>query len=128
MTTQPSLDLGLPNIPPAILFDVGKRIARGIKWLDEVGPDDWRSLIDRERLDIQSCHDCNLGQLFGNYIEGCSELRISPTREAALLGFNVLHPNSSSAKREFEALNRGWQFAFDSGFDLRKIKRLRVAA
>src|SRR3989344_4913185 len=119
---QSSLNLGLSSTSPAILFAVGKRIARGVKWLDEVGPLDWRSTIDKCRLDIQSCHDCNLGQLFGNYIDGCSKLRIDPTREAAMLGFNVLNSGSPLADREFEALNRGWQFAFDSGFDLRKLK------
>lgn len=38
--------------------------SKGAKKLDEVRPG-WEAEVDQERLDIGSCHDCVLGQLYG---------------------------------------------------------------
>lgn len=41
-------------------------VARGVKYMDTYGPADWRDRIDLEILDIESCTDCVLGQVFDN--------------------------------------------------------------
>lgn len=42
---------------------------RGAAWLDQLQPG-WAARINPERLKMQSCLDCILGQIFGNYNEG----------------------------------------------------------
>lgn len=47
-----------------------KQAARGIMFLDAHGPKDWRKHVDLERLLMQSCHDCVLGQLYTEFSIG----------------------------------------------------------
>jgi len=47
---------------------------RGIALLDEHGPADWRERINPYTLDIQSGHNCVLGQLYGVYSRGADAL------------------------------------------------------
>src|SRR3989344_7097480 len=122
---QLALDLGVTGVEP-ILFPVGRRIASGVKFLDELEPD-WRSKVNARRLDISNPGDCILGQIFGDFMDGCSQLRIEPHKEAARMGFNVLNPNSPMGDREFEALNRGWPLVLDSA-KVGNLKRLKIAA
>lgn len=42
--------------------------ARGARFLDERRPG-WEREIDLSVLDLQSCHDCIIGQLYGNFMD-----------------------------------------------------------
>lgn len=45
-------------------MDNHERVANGVAWLDENGPDDWRNLIDLTTLDISDSGFCVLGQVY----------------------------------------------------------------
>jgi len=45
---------------------VRERVKKGMEFLD-INVPGWRSQISIERLDMGSCEDCILGQLFGHY-------------------------------------------------------------
>jgi hypothetical protein len=46
---------------------------KGAEFMDSYMPD-WYKKIDLDDLDIDSCVDCILGQLFGNYETGIKEV------------------------------------------------------
>lgn len=45
-----------------------ERVSRGIALLNEKRPQ-WKESINMEKLDLQSCYRCIIGQLFGCYTE-----------------------------------------------------------
>lgn len=49
---------------------VQERVARGVALLDEVRPSWWRK-VALDRLAMESCSNCILGQVYGNYWDGC---------------------------------------------------------
>lgn len=49
------------------------RVSRAAKFLDENSPG-WAYKIRLRELDIESCENCILGQLFGDYDEGMDKL------------------------------------------------------
>lgn len=53
--------------------DLRAKVERGAKLLDEKLPE-WRSKIDLDLLDISTATQCVLGQLFGDYRVGLSQL------------------------------------------------------
>jgi hypothetical protein len=64
------------------------RALRGARRLDEHGPDDWRTRIDRESFNIGSPQSCTLGQAFRHlgperaYSLGLAFIGIRPGHEA----------------------------------------------
>lgn len=44
-----------------------KRVRTGAQWMDHEKPG-WEEDIDREKLDIQNCDNCVLGQALGGYV------------------------------------------------------------
>lgn len=50
-----------------------ENVLRGIELLDRQVPG-WRDRIDWDRLEMDSCYDCILGQLFDFYCTGLDEL------------------------------------------------------
>lgn len=46
---------------------VQTRVQKGMAFLDEYGPDDWRNAIDLDSLDLREATSCVLGQLYGVY-------------------------------------------------------------
>lgn len=66
MTTQRSL------IRTTVLE---RRVRRGARQLDLVGPDDWIDLIDLDRLNVELGTRCVVGQLYGSY--AYSHMRIT---------------------------------------------------
>lgn len=46
---------------------VKERVAAGVIWLDEHQPR-WIDSIDVAGLDMGECHDCVLGQVYGNFV------------------------------------------------------------
>lgn len=76
---------------------VEERVASGVYMLDIFSPD-WRKKIDLARLDIRSCRDCVLGQVFGEYEDGMRALGLwnaeedkvtHPMVHPAMLGFSI---------------------------------------
>lgn len=61
----------LPSLAP-----VAERVAAGIAWLDEQAaagtgvPADWRRIVDRGRLRMQSGEDCVIGQIGDHVTDG----------------------------------------------------------
>lgn len=53
-----------------------ERVQAGIAVLDELGPENWRELVDLNTLDMTSESMCILGQLYGEYTEGKYALSI----------------------------------------------------
>lgn len=69
---------------------IAKEIAKGMALLDQKGPEDWRGKIECDTLDMQSCFDCILGQLYGEYADGLQHLtRTGETTFARRHGFEV---------------------------------------
>lgn len=54
-------------MPDPIPKGVRTRVQKGIDFLDEYGPEDWRNGIDLGTLNLSSPTDCVLGQLYGVY-------------------------------------------------------------
>jgi hypothetical protein len=54
-------------------IDYAARVRRGAALLDRVRPG-WAREIDRDRLAMESCDRCILGQLWGDYMDGFREL------------------------------------------------------
>lgn len=52
------------------------RIDTGIKLLDEKVPD-WKNQIELGALDMSSCTECVLGQLYGHFSNGCRAIGIN---------------------------------------------------
>lgn len=53
-------------------------IKAGMDLLDEEFPG-WREIINPEQLDMGDCHQCILGQLFGEYFTGKREMGLTGT-------------------------------------------------
>ena len=68
-------------------FDPTKRVLNGIELLDKEFPN-WEEAIDLDKLAIEDCNHCILGQLFGEYIDGLDILRISQ-HKSCLFGFDT---------------------------------------
>jgi hypothetical protein len=64
-------------------------IDNGVRLLDEFFLDsNWRGKIDKKKLNMRSCYDCVLGQLFGDFEIGLRELCITWS-ESDTYGFNT---------------------------------------
>lgn len=111
-----------------MLFLVGKRIAAGIRRMDARAGSNWRSRINKKLLNIADAERCITAQVFGDYKTGCLELGLDPTSDGpARFGFNIFDADSPTAKKEFEALNRGWILVLE-GLDIKEIEQLEIAA
>lgn len=81
-------------------------VLNGIKYLNEHHPG-WLSRIDLDTLDLKSCQDCVLGQVFGEYCYP-SPLEVQ---------FNANHGFTASLTNyDYFHLNRVWKE------ELRKLK------
>lgn len=52
------------------------KAGNGAAWLDEHRTDNWRSLINADRLNIDDPCNCVLGQLYGNFYDAVRQLGI----------------------------------------------------
>lgn len=68
-------------------FNSEECVMNGVELLDRRFPN-WEDLIDPDSLEIDSCDNCIIGQLFGDYTTGLDTLRIGQLK-ACTLGFNV---------------------------------------
>ena len=62
-----------------------EQVKAGANWLDQVHPG-WDEKVNLETLDINSCKDCVIGQLLGNYC-GNSKLHVTVIESGSQLGF-----------------------------------------
>lgn len=89
------------------MTDYAAIVAKGIKFLDgKVASGklsaDWRSSIELDRLSLESCDVCVLGQLFGSYEDGKYTLDID-NYDAKAYGFNTDY--------SFNELTQAWKDA-----------------
>lgn len=83
------------------MTDYAAKVAAGIKLLDEREPG-WRSKVEADDLNLGSCDVCVLGQVFGSYDLGLSDLGID-TVDAKAYGFNTSY--------DFQDLTDAWKDA-----------------
>ena len=58
---------------PTLAAQLVERVARGAKLLDESQPG-WRERIRADELAMETCDQCVLGQLYGDYATGFKEM------------------------------------------------------
>jgi hypothetical protein len=95
---------------------VWPRIMRGLAFLDEVAPPDWRSRINIDTLEVGSCELCVTAQALSTfYPDACDRLGLDPCGDKAVsMGFNVSISGGrshSEMDHELEVLTRGWKMA-----------------
>lgn len=88
-----------------------ERVARGVALLDRVRPG-WAQLVDLDRLDMQECAACVLGQLYGDFDDGCIANSL-PLAAAAEHGFHHRLTSPRAGHRtvtaEYQALYEEWR-------------------
>jgi hypothetical protein len=93
------------SLPADDVYEVEKRIGRGVALLDEA-KQDWRDAIHLRMLDVQLRTQCVLGQVFGHYNRGLNELGLGHDREGAPFGF---YAKDLFDDDEWKALQDGWK-------------------
>lgn len=83
------------------MTDYAAKVAAGIKLLDSKKPG-WRSKVEADDLNLGSCDVCVLGQVFGSYDLGLSDLGLD-TFDAKAYGFNTSY--------DFQDLTDAWKDA-----------------
>ena len=93
---------------------VKERVQKGIELLDKEIGSSWIDKVDLGLLDLGSCTECVLGQLFGRYMEGCTQLGlrfmeeiVSPGGE---YGFDITEAQYDATHVDglFKILNDEW--------------------
>lgn len=81
--------------------EIDQRVLDGAAFLDEHHPG-WAAKIDVKKLCLQDCSQCVLGQVYGDYDDGLTELNIrtSPIN----MGFNT-----SDGDADWDLLQRHWE-------------------
>lgn len=85
-------------------FDVATRVAQGVALLDEKKPG-WVGLINLSRFAISTTDNCVLGQVYGDYGDGCQALYLGYGEE---YGFTVKSNGMVNVVLEFRALQDEW--------------------
>lgn len=80
-----------------------ENVEKGVHLLNEKCPG-WFEKIDLEKLFMQSCDECVLGQLFGNFIKGTGILL--PGASAIDFGFSISAYNFRDS--DWSALREEW--------------------
>jgi hypothetical protein len=78
--------------------DLGKDVANEALRLDEVEPG-WARRVDGPRLDMGSCADCVLGQVFGWYSSGFLRLAGRGDGRIAAWAYHPGHPLHDATSR-----------------------------
>ncbi len=86
---------------------IAERVARGAALLDERRPG-WAGEVNAERLEMNDCYECVLGQLFGGFIDGWAALDLDD-KDTPDCGFEAeSHHNPPSHNPEYAALKAAW--------------------
>jgi hypothetical protein len=84
---------------------VDERVARGMALLDKRNPG-WRTRINLRTLNVETCDNCVLGQVYGDYFLGIWKLRLP------LLGFRFgFQTFMGGMTRGYPQLNAAWKQA-----------------
>jgi hypothetical protein len=85
--------------------DARERVARGARFLDQHRPG-WHAEIDTARLRMESCAQCILGQLFGDFPRA---LTLTPQRDPEWVrehGFDLAIPEFDSDEHILDGYRR----------------------
>lgn len=90
-----------------------KRVEAGAEYLDLKLPG-WERDIVPETLDLDDCQFCVLGQLFGDFDNGCVELGIDRETQSGELGFNLTERENDildcyEVDTRYNSLTRLWR-------------------
>lgn len=101
--TPGTIDLE-PMLPSMTMDEMKARVQKGIALLDEKAPDWWvPGKVDLDALDMQYGDSCVLGQIYGDYLDGCLKLGIS--LQGSPYGFDL---DTSRPDSEYRAYDRLW--------------------
>jgi len=90
------------------MMTVEERVKRGVRLLDKKIPD-WRSQLEATKLDMSSCYNCVLGQLYGEYLRGLEVLNIERNYFAENLGFDIFNYPTNTCKNDYNELQQTWE-------------------
>ncbi|MEO6536513.1 MAG: hypothetical protein ABIO00_02385, partial [Candidatus Paceibacterota bacterium] len=88
-----------------------KRVAAGAALLDREMPG-WPNIVSCSTLDIENFDTCILGQLYGNYVRGCSQLNLEIVESRAEHGFTFDQQrayNRTTDSEQIQALGAEWK-------------------
>ncbi len=100
-----------------------ERVRRGMAWLDEHAPANWRAKVNLRKFDMENpCH-CVVGQVFGDYWTALEELAgldaggvESPSSQWEIdHGFNL--PEGQDSDPDWGDLERAWVRALAADAD-----------
>jgi hypothetical protein len=74
------------------LLPASKRVANGIRWMDQNAPKDWRTMINKKTLELGDYSKCIRGQVFG--AEASFEMDLKDAKGAEKNGFNAHLPTN----------------------------------
>src|SRR5262245_2417871 len=85
-----------------------RRVARGAALLDAHMPG-WAQRLEPGLLTLESCSNCVLGQLFGNYVVAYQKLALPRGVVAAEYGFDLTAGESKGIRRvQYGRLTDAW--------------------
>lgn len=84
--------------------DLDKKVSAGVAFLDVVRPG-WYKEINTKELDLAESNVCMLGEIYGSYLDGKSELGLQST-SAESLGFYI---DAASGKGMYDYLTKSWK-------------------
>lgn len=104
-------------------MDIAAAVDKGIAFLDNNGPEGWRSRIDVDELDVSSTGDCVLGQIYSHFDEDEMQhwrgwgygVRILfkdnfSFELACSLGFDAMNAvGGTGSTEDYNAVTREWQ-------------------
>lgn len=90
---------------PALADEFMARVALGAELLDQRKPG-WAAMVNLDRLAMESCDDCILGQVYGHYFDGRAELELSIGEP---LGFSLRARQLRDHMSAYDALAALWR-------------------
>ncbi len=84
-----------------------QRIDRGIAWMDEHAPADWREKIDQKKLNMGDPCNCVVGQVFGDFWEKFKLYTAGEQEQAISLGFTLFLPDEDN-QFDWLQLKQAW--------------------
>ena len=94
--------------------DIRATARRGEKLLDNRAPG-WDNMVDADKIWMDDCLDCILGQVFGTFEDGIEHLGLSMDNEGSYYGFYVSfitedgnRLSSGSICRRYAILRNEW--------------------
>lgn len=88
---------------------IAERVARGVKYMDEFAPADWRERIDLDLLDISNGSDCIFGQVFRGDSSCCGWCAHGDDFESNSDGGEARDYGFDGSWDDCDALNAEWQ-------------------